>query len=264
MQGQSTSSTSQAIFCQPREQGINPLLCLIQPWQDSTSTYVTTGQFHGLEEIFPPTGLSVGLRKGEDDVRQTFMNSWWMMNHSHIRRLQWKPTSSHTITCKTFWGLLRNVRRWVTYGSKGGKWQESPTISYGCKSVTLPPRCRDFHNVPLAYYGLASPFLLHQVKPCFIHKHVFIGCFHGIQFTHCSYIKIAEVRWGVYVLYFTVNNQHGMCPCECARAFTSWSLWPLDLFELLFMLASCARCHKASICWHYWYIFLNNFLLSFM
>lgn len=57
----------------------NPLMCLIHPWQDSTS--VTTGQFHSLEDILDvgyasSTENSTGLSKWDNGGRQTFMNYW--------------------------------------------------------------------------------------------------------------------------------------------------------------------------------------------
>lgn len=179
---QMTSSTSQAVLCLPREQGINPLLCLIQPWQDSTSTYVTTGQFHGLEESFPPTGLSVGLRKGEDSGRQIFMNCWLVMTpisghcseNRHCSKVQ---LARHREERSEMWG---DVGYYLARREQIGR--RAPTIIYGCKSFTWTPCCRVVDNSPLVYYGLASPSLLLQIKPCFILKYVFMGFFHGTQF----------------------------------------------------------------------------------
>lgn len=152
--------------------GKNPLMCLIRPWQDSTS--VTTGQFHSLEEILDvsyasSTKNSTGLRKWDNAGRQTFMNYWLALSklqHSGGNKNGPKlwdalpPLSGWSDTNKTFLRPPRNMKLGVLWPEGGRTLEDQPhnyiwlhNASYcqscwsGPPSSSLPP-CTPLLTLP--------------------------------------------------------------------------------------------------------------------
>lgn len=145
--------------------GENPLVCWIQPLQDSVPLSLQANlmscrrfslvyscrsdTFH----CYAEKNSAIGLRNGDYGGRQTLLNCWLMLNQcTRTARLKLMPYKTMTETgcpacswscCsrsfKTPWRLTRNVKRcWVLYGLKVAWLWRTPQLLIAAHRVTLP------------------------------------------------------------------------------------------------------------------------------
>lgn len=145
--------TSQAKVSFSRRRGIHPLVCWIQPWQDSTpvSLQVRSRACRRFSLVFSPViDLSpacrekqsyIELRKGERTWRQTTKSP------VDIEVLTFQDTTVTTNTVFGCSGLYRPKVEW---------WWKNPTITHGCTKA---------HAAPHADQGLFLCSRLKQASP---------------------------------------------------------------------------------------------------